>query len=409
MYSSGNLLKDLKIIVVGAGPGGLTFAKAASLNGADVMVIERAGSPHGLNPGYTDRSFNLTLNEVGRKILGEERAWQGGTDVIGRAIHNFQNTGAIKYTEYGEGDKSILTSVPRPVLRQNLVNIVEDQGVKIHFHTKVVEVEPNLGKVVCENKDAIKKELKADVIVLADGIHSLSDVFITALPGGSLGKKQDPLSYISVMLGQKAAKGLSSHHMHFWHKAGSESVAIGMPNKDGTIATLLISPYKDVIDESPFSMPDQAIERLKQDFPEVLSLEPDLANQVVGRKLGHFHYKSITNYILGDKCIVVGDAGSASPPWAGFGANTAIYSADVLARFLIGCNGDIQEAFLGYEKYKIALAELVLDYANEHGEFLNKEVAERPEKRPIGPVLGQIINKAMEKSDIPDGVELLSF
>ncbi|MEX2014668.1 MAG: NAD(P)/FAD-dependent oxidoreductase [Candidatus Saccharimonadales bacterium] len=409
MSKSDNSLRGLKIVVVGAGPGGLTFARTASANGANITVIERAGNPYGKNSGYTDRSFNLTLNEVGRKILGNARSWRGGTDVVGRAIHNFKNSDTIKYTQYGEGDRARLTSVPRPVLRQNLVDIVEEHGVKISFDTKVIEVEPNLGKVACENKDAAKKNIEADIIVLADGIHSLSDAFITAMPDGLLNRRQDPLSYVSVMLGQNVSKSLSSHHMHFWHKTGSESVAIGMPNSDGTVATLLISPYKGVSDENPFSASDQAIERLERDFPEVLDLDPSLAEQVKGRKLGHFHYKSITNYVLGEKCIVVGDAGSASPPWAGFGANTAIYSGDALARFLIGCSGDIKKAFLGYERYKLALADLVLDYASEHGEFLNKEVAENPEKRPIGPVLGQIINKTIENTDIPDGVELLSF
>jgi hypothetical protein len=72
----GNSLLDLSVIVIGGGPAGLTFARLASAQGADVTVLEQAGDPRTEEPGYTDRSFNITLDNVGRYILGDSSIWE---------------------------------------------------------------------------------------------------------------------------------------------------------------------------------------------------------------------------------------------------------------------------------------------------------------------------------------------
>ena len=402
-----NILKGIKIIVIGAGPGGLTFSRAAQANGATVEIIEQAGDPRGDEAGYTDRSFNLTLNNVGRTALGDERAWVGSTDIVGRAIHNIG--GDVKYASYGEGDSAILTSVPRPILRQNMVKLAQNEGVSFRFRTEVISLDPDQGQVVMETKGG-KISLAADLIVVADGIHSLADSFITGPLRGSINVRTEKLNYVTVMLSKEACHDMSLHHIHFWHEPKSSAVAIGLPNKDGTIAALLISRFDDVAtSKSPFAERQQAIFRLQSDFPQLLQLEADLVDRVLGRKRGNFYYKAISDYVLGRKCVVVGDAGSASPPWAGFGANTAIYSADALLRFIVGLGGNLDQALPSYGQHKRILTELVLDYAEEHGEFLNKEVTKNPEQRPIGPVLGQLVSKAIKRSDIPQGVKLLSF
>jgi 2-polyprenyl-6-methoxyphenol hydroxylase-like FAD-dependent oxidoreductase len=402
-------LKGVKVIIIGAGPGGLTFAKGARAHGATVEVIEQAGDPRGDNPGYTDRSFNLTLNCVGRRVLGDPRIWDGSTSVIGRAVHDFTNVSKVTYASPGDDEATNLTSVPRPVLRQHMVTWVNANGVELRFHTRVTSIDADAGMLQVITETGEQQSLSADLIVVADGVHSLGDQHIVDVLGGSLNTRVEPLSYVGVQLSEAACHGMSMHHIHFWQKPETDAVAIGLPNANGTIAALLVSHFDDVaIDESPFATLELATKRLQRDFPQLLEIEPDLAHQVLGRARGQFYYKSITDYVLGKKCVIVGDAGSASPPWAGFGANTAIYSADALVRFIVGLP-DLGQALNSYQQHKRVLAELVLDYASQHGEFLNKEVTKNPQQRPIGPVLGQLVNESLAKSEIPAGVELLSF
>jgi 2-polyprenyl-6-methoxyphenol hydroxylase-like FAD-dependent oxidoreductase len=316
----------------------------------------------------------------------------------------------MKYANFGSGDAALLTSVPRPALRQNMVSIAEEAGVVIHFRTKASDIEPDGGRLTAETAGQSPRTLTADLIVVADGVHSLADKMVEAFPGGQLRMRTEPLNYVTVLLDEKACAGLSLHHIHFWHQPRSGAVSIGLPNKDGSIAVLLISDYKGVEHgASPFATPDQAQRRLTEDFPRILALDPKLADRLLDRKPGRFYYKSITHYALGRRCVVVGDAGSATPPWAGFGANTAVYSADALIRFMVGMPGDTYQALKGFERHKLALAELILEYADQHGEFLRTKVAETPEDRPIAQALGYLVNEAVEKSNVPDGVKLLRF
>lgn len=78
-------LAGVRIITIGGGPAGLSLATAARAHGARVTVLEQAGDPRGSDPGYTNRSFNITLNDVGRLVLGTPRAWEGGATILGRA------------------------------------------------------------------------------------------------------------------------------------------------------------------------------------------------------------------------------------------------------------------------------------------------------------------------------------
>lgn len=402
-----NKLNGLTIAVIGAGPAGLTFAKGAAQHGAIVTVLEQAGDPRGKDAGYTNRSFNLTLNQVGRRVLADERAWFGGTDVIGRAVHNFQGTGATKHSDFIQGDDTLLVSVPRPVLRQNLVKIAEEKAVQMHFHCTVTSIDTDKGSVTFADTKGSQKTIDADLIVVADGVHSIADGIIKR---SSIHFRDEALRYITVLLDKETCSDLSLHHMHFWHEPQSGSVAIGMPNKDGTIAVLLISKFDDVSEEtSPFDTPEHTLERLERDFPQLMDLDPNLPERVIGRERGYFHYKFIDDYVIGKKAVVIGDASSACPPWAGFGANTAMYGADVLVRFLVAMNDDIGGALACFQDYNHLLSEKVLSYANQHGKFLNGRVADHPEERPIGPVLGQIINEVATMADLPVGVELLNF
>ena len=401
-------LQGMRIIVIGGGPAGLTFAKAVSSKGAKVRVLEQAGDPRGPNAGYTDRSFNLTLNSVGRTVLADKRVWRGGTEVRGRAIHDI-STNDARFATFGDDDAAMLMSVPRPVLRQNMVNLVLEHGVDFSFDCKVISINSDEGQIEVKKGLENTEVINADLVVVADGLHSIADKIITDNLKGSLNIRKEPLNYITVKLDNKACVGQSMHHIHFWHQPEGNSVAIGLPNADGSIAALLISRYEDVSEAaSPFQTTEQALSRLTRDFPQLLKMEPNLVSQVIGKKRGHFYYKSITNYILGKKCVVIGDASSACPPWAGFGANTAIYSADALMRFMVGLYPNIDQALISFEHHKKILAELVLNYANQHGEFLSQKVAQNPEQRPIGPVLGQLVKEAINKSNIPEGVSLLA-
>lgn len=403
-------LSGLNILVIGAGPGGLTFARAAAQHGAKVKVIEKAGDPSGKNAGYTDRSFNLTLNNVGRASLGDAGILDGSIEVVGRAMHNFAGSGETKFVSYGEGDSAMLTSITRPLLRQRLVRFTKEAGATIDFDTKVTAIDPTKAAITTEYVGGEVKRMSGDMLVVADGLHSLADPFIEAIPGGSLNLVLEPYNYVTVVLSRETCQGLSINHINFWHELTRSSVAIGVPNSDGSIAVLMVSRFDDVPESrSPFETLTKSTERLEKDFPQLLALDPSLPTRLVGRRRGRFHYKNVTNFVLGGKTAVVGDAGNTVPPWAAFGANTGIYSADALVRFLVGCSGDVAVALAAYQQHELILERLVSEFVKDQGEFLSGRVTEHPEERRDSPLLGKIVNRVNRLAPPPDGVELLSF
>ncbi len=400
----------MKCIVIGSGPGGLTFALAAKRNRADVVVVEKAGDPKGSDAGYTNRSFNLTINSIGRKILSND-ALDGSIAVYGRAIHNFQNTGEIKYSSNVDKtkDDEVLMSIPRPILRRNMVSIAEKNKINIQFNTEAIKLHPENGEVVVRRNGDIKI-LKGDLIVVADGLWSIADEQLKKLYRGNLSLKTDPLKYITINLNKRVAKNLNLNYIHFWHNSDKTSVAIGLPNKDKTISALLVSQFKGVdISESPFTNITAGKLRLRADFPGIFKLDENILDQLLLREQGLLYYKSAEDIVLGDKCIILGDAGSASPPWAGFGANTAIYSADALARYVFSERNNLVKNLNDYQLHNQIVTKYVREFAKEHGEFLSKNVADNPNKRPIGPVMGEIIKKSILETPISAGVSLLNI
>jgi 2-polyprenyl-6-methoxyphenol hydroxylase-like FAD-dependent oxidoreductase len=175
-------LDGLKVTVIGAGPAGLVFARSAIALGANVTILEKAGDPRDPDAGYLNRSFNITLDEVGRHVLADNRIWKDdGVWLVGRAVHNRSYNGSIDYADYPETAK--LVSIPRPTLRRNMVIAALQQGVTIHFHSHVTNIDPDMGTTTYLQEDGREGTIDADLVVIADGLHSIGDKFRSELYG----------------------------------------------------------------------------------------------------------------------------------------------------------------------------------------------------------------------------------
>lgn len=369
-------LEGLRITVIGGGPAGLIFARDTSRNGAKVTLIEKADDPR-TNDTYTDRSFNITLESVGRYVLGDPAMWKGGSRLVGRAIHSKNKKD--KYTQYGPDPNENLISIPRPVLRKNMVNAAANAGTKLLFNTEVTKIHPHTGEVRYLDSKQHDQRLEADLLVICDGLHSIGDRYIRAIPGAELYLKPEVLSCVSSLLRKDKGHDLSGNHIHFWHE-DSGSYTIGIPNADGNTALLLASEYQDITaDGRPFATPERAKERLTRDFPRLYAEAPELADQLQKQRVYKFYYKSVSHYVIGKRAVLVGDAACVVPPWAGFGANSAMYAAASLAYQLAHHKEDIAEGLKTYQAQQLVLSRLILTYVANQGEFLSGPVATVPE------------------------------
>ena len=394
LFANTKPLRGLTAVVVGAGPAGLTFARFASQLGAKVTLLEQAGDPRGKDAGYTDRSFNITLLNVGRYTLADARAWRGGVRLVGRVVHNHKNSGRLKYGLYGEAPDLHLISIPRPLLRQNLVNLAEEQGAQLLFGRPVTTVDVNAGTATYLEPNGESKTRKADLLVLCDGLHSFANGIARSQPEETI-MYTDQQDYFVGVVKPLAGRRYSRHHFHIWHESSKEAYALGMPAADGKLGLLIMSSFSDIgRNEHPFATPAAAKQRLSRDFTQLYKEFPELTEQLPTRWRGHFYYKRLPSYKLGERGVIIGDAGCAFPPNVGAGANTAFYGASSLVYQLAKAGGDIEKARTIYARQLGRLSELLHTFARQHSAFLSSETAaDNPSDHADSAIFGGLIKQ----------------
>ena len=154
----------MKILIAGAGHGGLTAAAYLSEKGYDVHVYEKL-SRDKLGSDWDDAMHGRTFEYAGIKDYDPK-------DVIPRKKSAFYST-SLKTPilfEYPEG--STFYEIERKVLYKYLLENAENKGAKLHFNTKVDKalIEPAFGKVAGLIIDGV--ETSGDLVIDSAGMFS---------------------------------------------------------------------------------------------------------------------------------------------------------------------------------------------------------------------------------------------
>ena len=161
----------MKILIVGAGIGGLVSALCLNKKGYEVEMYEQSevlselGAGVQLSPNATRVLDYLELTDDLKPHIFEPRSFQ---------FLNYKTEKIISKRELGlkiQDDFGFPNfDVHRADLQKVLLNKVEEEGIKINTNMKVIDVGNE------ENKAYIKineEKIKADIVIGADGIHSV--------------------------------------------------------------------------------------------------------------------------------------------------------------------------------------------------------------------------------------------
>ena len=161
----------MKILIVGAGIGGLVSALCLNKKGYEVEIYEQSevlselGAGVQLSPNATRVLDYLKLTDDLKPHVFEPRSFQ---------FLNYKTEKIISKRELGlkiQDDFGFPNfDVHRADLQKVLLNKVEEEGIKIYTNMKVIDVGNE------ENKAYIKineEKIKADIVIGADGIHSV--------------------------------------------------------------------------------------------------------------------------------------------------------------------------------------------------------------------------------------------
>ena len=335
----------MKIIIIGAGHGGLQAAKELSKNGFSVTVYEK-NSPEKVSYDWWDEVEPSVFEELKITLPSNSRK-TGRTSFVAP----FSETPL--YIEKEENADE--WSIKRNSFVLLLVKLAEDAGAEIKFNTPVQKliIENNEVKGVIVND----KKIFSDLVIDSSGIDSVFRKEVAKI--FNITEKIDEndvftvyRAFVKIMDGEKLPKN---------HKKKVYLKYLGMPGiswcicePDGLV-NILIGRVGN-LHESEFN---NALLKLKKANP-VISDEI-----VMGGEFGRIPVRHPLTKMVGKGYVTVGDAAFMTIPLTGSGISNSLRAGQILAEEIIKNNSVSVDTLWAYQvKYykEIGAEHFFVDY-----------------------------------------------
>ncbi|KAI8808094.1 hypothetical protein BJ742DRAFT_678319 [Cladochytrium replicatum] len=360
-----------KVVVVGGGLVGSLAAVLFSKRGWSVEVYE-ARRDLRTDPNHSGRSINLALSVRGIAAL---KAAGVDTDVLGtvipmkgRMIHSVEGKQSSQpYGLFGE----CINSVDRKKLNERLVTAGEKQNnVKFYFEHELIKANFSTNVLVFERSDGKAVEVKADLILGADGAHSRIRGFLQSRNRMYLEQHFIDHSYmeLTILPNMKGDFALDPNHLHIWPR--HSYMMIALPNLDKTFTVTLFMP-SEIFDS--LQTDESIVEFFQTNFRDAYELigKENLLSEYRHNPQGSLVYLKCAPYHLKNKVVIVGDAAHAMVPFYGQGMNCGFEDMIVLTDALDASISDtknptpaeVEKALDAYSKNRAPDAHAIVDLA----------------------------------------------
>lgn len=365
------------VVVVGAGLAGALFACYLGRAGRSVQLHDRRPDPR-RGPEQRGRSINLALSIRGIHALADV----GLADAVladsilmrGRMMHALD--GSLSFQTYGKDDSEALHSVSRAGLNRRLVEAAAQYpSVQMFFNRRCTGLDPGAGFMeLHDDATGTPLRVETDVIIGADGAysavrawmqrregfnyqqeylsHGYKELFITAGPGGSFRMEQNAL--------------------HIWPRGNFMMIAL--PNCDGSFTGTLFWPLEGPNSFAALKTQAEIVAFFHKQFPDVLPLIPDLAEQFLANPTGSLVTIRCWPWHI-RRAVLVGDACHAVVPFLGQGMNAAFEDCAVLEQCLKEDDWQWEKAFARYETLRKQHADALADLCVANFEEMRDRVA----------------------------------
>jgi FAD-dependent urate hydroxylase len=343
-------VRDLDVVVVGAGIGGLTTAVALLQTGHRVTVVDQAPELRPVGAGISLWSNGVkVLDALG---LGAEVAAAGGRmdrmgyrDAAGASLCEFSLDPLVE----------LVGEHPYPVRRSDLQAMLlrAVSTDRVHTGRRCTAVDERGDHVVVhlDNGD----ELRGDLAVAADGTHS---------------RLRDHV------VGHETVRAYLGYHN--WNGLVPDTAALGAPTSwtmcvgaGQRVSTMPVRDgqyfFFDVPEESPTPTGRSAPDALREHFAgwnaEVQRLIDAIDPAGVANLAIHSH-EPLDTFARG-RVVLVGDAAHTAAPDLGQGGCLAMEDALVLANFLTTTNLGVADALTRFSNERVPRAADIIRRATE--------------------------------------------
>lgn len=374
------LLKNKEIAIIGGGPGGLTLARLLQLRGANVKVYERdvnaasrvQGSPLDMHEGSgmeALRKANLleafkknVLLGADKKIIVNERAAILFSDHEEPLVEDSDHQSARPEIDRGALRTIFLESLqPETVIwdSQFLSMEKEKLGWRLHFKSGL--------------------SVYADLVIAADGAHSKIRPYVIAINAFYSG-----ITMVEIKIDHAAVATPQLHALLNGGKVlafGKEKNILGGQKGNGGLGFYLsFKPGENWAAESGLDFSDQR--QLLAWFKNEYSGWGDIWEELFENALMPVIPRPIYCMPLDQtwealpNLTLLGDAAHVMPPFAGEGANTAMFDALELSECLTSAQfHTLQEAISFYEVSMRKRAAAAAERSLQNGKMMHSKDA----------------------------------
>ena len=393
------------ITLIGGGLVGALLAQQLAGRGFAVDVFEKRPDPR--IAGFTGgRSINLALAERGLQALREaglaDDVLKRAVMMRGRMVHTRDGRSGLQ--RYGVDDSEVIWSVSRGALNMLLLDAAETAGVNFHFGQSLANADFDARHIRLVDEQGVSREIDAPIVIGADGAGSSLRAAMNAY--SPLGERVESLGHGYKELEIPPAGGLSPdlvgrsgghdqfalepHALHIWPRGGY--MCIALPNTEGSFTVTLFLPAHGAHPSfDTLSDAGKARAFFEDDFPDLLPLIPDFANDYDGHPVGTLSTLYLQRWHLDGRALLVGDAAHAIVPFHGQGMNCGFEDTVVLASLLAESPNDTGDVFAQFQRIRQPNSDAIAAMALENYVEMRDSVADPHylAKRSLGALLAE--------------------
>lgn len=306
---------NTQVLIIGAGPTGLTLALWLKRLGVDIRVIDK-----GSGPGDTSRALAVQSRtlEFHRQIGIVQDVLSAGVKIKELVMRRPKGIAAqIALGAFGEGVTrySFAFALPQDIHERVMLGHLQEAGVTVERHTELVDFEDD-GKGITAKlrKDNVTSFARVDYLVGADGAHSaVRHAMKLGFPGGTY----DQSFYVADVQGHGniTPEGIDI-------VLGDYGFALIMPvRQSGSVRLIGVVPKRFEAE------PKLTFEMIREDVERESGVKVETLNWFSSYRV---HHRVADRFRLG-RAFIAGDAGHIHSPAGGQGMNTGMGDAVNLA------------------------------------------------------------------------------